>query len=589
MGMVFIDMKTKTDDFRFLDVPRAMWYFLDSQRYKFLLFTGTLTIALFYEMLPPYLIGSVVDFLTSYTKGADLKPLFIPVAILSVSSALVAILRLKSKENLGKYSINARYNAKVWGFGRLLDFSLDWHQKESTGNKAQRILTGSESLRIWTQDFNNVILPAITSFIGSLIACLLLNPIFIVFFVYYLTVLLVTEIVFDRRISNISDKVNKSMENASGAFVESASNILAVKALGANRNMTSSIQVREKTAQDLSNKRLSMGVKKWMIFQAHNSVSWGIFILLVAYMVMHGKLTVGFVLTYTQYFASLRMNATQFTNQFQVMIERKSELGRMMPIFWQDHSLHDGDENFPEDWDEIALEDASFQYEEAAAISSINLRIRRGEKIGIAGHSGSGKSTLIKLFLGLYHVTNGSFRIGGTELAAIRNEDITSTISVVLQETELFNMSLRDNITLMKSVPEETIESACYIACLNDLIERLPRGMDTVIGEKGYALSGGERQRVGIARAICKQAEIFLLDEATSALDSATEAAVMERLMGAFAADKTMLIVAHRISTLKDSDRILVFERGKIVEQGVFDELKADASSRFGAMYRQQA
>jgi ABC-type multidrug transport system fused ATPase/permease subunit len=148
----------------------------------------------------------------------------------------------------------------------------------------------------------------------------------------------------------------------------------------------------------------------------------------------------------------------------------------------------------------------------------------------------------------------------------------------------LFNFSLRENITMMRDVPTAALQRCCEIACLSDVITRLPDGLDTLIGERGYALSGGERQRVGIARALCRNASILLLDEATSALDSATEQMVMERLIAEHGAGRTMLIIAHRISTLKDSDKVVVFDQGVLVEEGSFEELSDDPESRFGMM-----
>jgi ABC-type multidrug transport system fused ATPase/permease subunit len=208
--------------------------------------------------------------------------------------------------------------------------------------------------------------------------------------------------------------------------------------------------------------------------------------------------------------------------------------------------------------------------------------------IGIAGPSGSGKSTLIKLLLGLYHLDGGSLRIGDTPVEEIQHEELISEIAVVLQETELFNFSLRENITMMQDIPPALLQRSCEIACLGDVIARLPDGLHTLVGERGYSLSGGERQRVGIARALCRNASILLLDEATSALDSATEQMVMERLMSE-QGGRTMLIVAHRISTLRDADRIVVFDQGRLVEQGRFQELVEDPGSRFGVMCAMQS
>src|SRR6185369_3319504 len=264
----------------------------------------------------------------------------------------------------GRMSLNARYRAKVWGFERLLDSSLSWHQQESTGNKAQRVLTGAEAVREWTGSIFIDFLSTVATFSGALIAGILLHPAFILFFVYYVGVLMATEIFFDNRISRLSDRINKSLENASGGFVESASNILSVKALGAAGTVTSNLAQREELARGLSYERLRLGNSKWMCFQMHNAMCWGMYLLGVAYMVMHGKLAAGFFLTYATYFDKLRESAVDFTDRFQLMIERKSNLGRMMPLFWIDNGLPTGTRKFPLDWRGIHIRDAVFRYDD---------------------------------------------------------------------------------------------------------------------------------------------------------------------------------------------------------------------------------
>ena len=483
-----------------------------------------------------------------------------------------------------RISLNARYRAKVWGFERLLDSSLSWHQQESTGNKAQRLLTGAEAVREWTDEVLIKLLITVAAFGGSVVAGILLHPAFLLFFVYYLGVLIGTEVYFDRRIDRLSDRINKSLENASGGFVESASNILSVKAMGAADSMTNSLAEREELARRLSYDRLRLGNKKWMCYQIHNAASWGMYLLAISYMVTQGNLSAGFFLTYAMYFDKMREAATEFTDRFQLMIERKSNLGRMMPLFWTDNSLPAGTRKFPLNWQGIYLRDAVFHYDDKPAVGPLSLEVKRGEVVGIAGPSGSGKSTLIKLLLGLYHLDRGALQIGDTPVHEIQHEDLISNTAVVLQETELFNFSLLENITMMRDVPPALLRRSCEIACLSDVINGLPDGLDTVVGERGHTLSGGERQRVGIARALCRNAPILLLDEATSALDSATEQMVMERLMAEHSIDRTMIIVAHRISTLKDADKIVVFDQGRLVEQGGFQELAEDPESRFGMM-----
>jgi len=534
------------------------------------------------------------NFLIDYVKSdanprPSLSPLFWLVGALSGSYAVVALIRLSSKRMLGRMSLNARYRAKVWGFERLLESSLSWHRQESTGNKAQRLLTGAEAVREWSDIVLINFLTTVATCAGSLIAAVLLHPAFILFFIYYLGVLIAVEMFFDNRIGRLSDRINKSLENASGGFVESASNILSVKAMGAAGSMTSNLARREELARRLSYERLRLGNTKWMCFQIHNAICWGIYLLVIAYMVMRGKLSPGFFLTYATYFDKLRMEATEFTDRFQLMIERKSNLGRMMPLFWIDNRLPTGSRKFPLDWQSIDFNDAVFRYDDKPAVGPLSLAVKRGEIVGITGASGSGKSTLIKLLLGLYHLERGALRIGGVSIEEIRHEELTSNIAVVLQETELFNLSLRENLTMMREVSPALLERSCEIACLTDVIASLPDGLDTIVGERGYSLSGGERQRVGIARALCRNASILLLDEATSALDSATEQMVMERLMAEHGGIRTMLIVAHRMSTLRDADRILVFDQGRLAEQGRFQELAEDPATRFGSMYAIQS
>jgi ABC-type multidrug transport system fused ATPase/permease subunit len=584
----------RTEHFSFLDIPRTLWFFLGEERWTFLFFSAVLLVVLCYIVVPPYIVGAIANFLIEYVKAdvnarPTLSPLFWLVGVLSSSYAIVALIRLSSKRMLGRMSLNARYRAKVWGFERLLESSLSWHHQESTGNKAQRVLTGAEAVREWTGEVLTNFLATIATFSGALIAGMLLHPAFLLFFVYYVGVLMATELFFDKRIDRLSDRINKSMENASGGFVESASNILSVKALGAAGSMTNNLAEREELARRLSYERLRLGNTKWMCFQIHSGICWGTYLLVVAYMVMRGKLSPGFFLTYATYFDKLREAATDFTDRFQLMIERKSNLGRMMPLFWIDNRLPTGNRKFPSDWQSIRFDEAVFRYDGKPAVGPLSLEVKRGEIVGIAGPSGSGKSTLIKLLLGLYHLERGRLQIGDASIEEIRHEELIANVAVVLQETELFNFSLRENITMMREVPPALFDRACAIACLNDVIAGLPGGLDTIVGERGYSLSGGERQRVGIARAICRNASILLLDEATSALDSATEQMVMEQLMLEYGSDRTMLIVAHRTSTLRDADRIVVFDQGKLVEQGRFLELAEDPASRFGTMYAIQS
>ncbi|WP_053228304.1 ABC transporter ATP-binding protein [Spirochaeta cellobiosiphila] len=561
-------------DFRFKDLPRAIWYFFYGDRKKFITFAIILNIVLLSESLPPYIIGRVVNFLTNYHQGDSMNPLIYYALFLAIATGIFAFIRLECKKQIEIISVNARYRAKTWGFQKLVDFSLSWHQQESTGNKAQRLITGSEAIRQWVIDLMNVIFPTFSSFLIVLVTCVLLSPIFAIFFIYYFVVLVMTELYFDRKISLLSDTINKAMENASGRFVEGASNITSVKALGAGQELSKQINDKEQLTQKFSQDRVRLGVIKWQAVQWHNAISWGMFLFFVGYLVINQRLSIGLVTTYTMYFARLREGATRFTNQFQLMIEQKSNLGRMMNIFWTENTLKTGEEHFPPKLESIQFNKVQFAYQDKTILKDITFGINQGQIIGMAGESGSGKSTIFKLLLGLYHPNQGQIHYDALDLTQIKQEELTKNISIVLQETELFAISLVENVTMGRNFDPLLFDKACHIANLTPVIEKLPRGRDTILGEKGYSLSGGERQRIGIARAIYLNPQILLMDECTSALDAKTEESIMSRLLEYQSeTGMTIIMIAHNVKTLAQTHKILLFDQGRLVRESDYQTL----------------
>lgn len=553
--------------FRLTDVPRTIAFFTDTDRRRYLFFVCVLGVVQFYPMLPPYLIGRVADFLISWRPGADLAPMYMLIATLGIAHASVALVRLSTKRVIGRMAIDARLRAKVWGFERLLGFSLGWHQKESTGNKAQRVITGADAVRDWTSDLVNALLTAAGAFFGALIACMLLHPATVLFFLYYCGVLGFIEWFFYRRIARLSDQINASMENASGSFVESAANILSVKAMNASAGMTARVAEREQAARDFAYRRLRLTNTKWMLFQLHTALAWSIYIAGVAWGVMEGGLSVGLVLTYSAYFNTLREASMDMTDRVQTMIERTSNLGRMMPLF-APPTAQEGSADWPAGWQALHADALTFSHGGRRVLGPLDFRIARGEHVGIAGRSGSGKSTLVKLLLALYPPESGVLAIDGVALADIRHEVLLHHIAVVPQETELFSLSLRENLTLGREVSAVDILRACRIAQLDDVIAQLPDGLESAVGEKGHSLSGGQRQRVGIARAVLRDAPVLLLDEATSALDADTEARVIDALMDEHAPGRTVILIAHRPRAFERMQRVLTMDGGRFVSAG---------------------
>ncbi|HSG42684.1 MAG TPA: ABC transporter ATP-binding protein [Anaerolineales bacterium] len=225
---------------------------------------------------------------------------------------------------------------------------------------------------------------------------------------------------------------------------------------------------------------------------------------------------------------------------------------------------------------DIELENVSFEYqntENQSVIHELSLKMPAGETIGIVGSTGAGKTTLVKLLLRFYDVQDGCIRLDGHDLRDLRIKDLRRAIGFVSQDVYLFHGTVRENIAYGTfGATDEQIVEAAKIAEAHDFIMALPKGYDTIVGERGQKLSGGQRQRVSIARAVLKDPPVLILDEATSSVDNETEA-LIQRSLEKIAVGRTTIVIAHRLSTVRNADRIFVFERGQLAEHGKHDEL----------------
>ena len=296
--------------------------------------------------------------------------------------------------------------------------------------------------------------------------------------------------------------------------------------------------------------------------------------------IAHNELTLGAFVTFVAAVLSMYNPVRKFAvfnNSFQQALGASSQLFQFMDT--EDVVAEKpGAKPLPRFADCITFEHVSFSYEadgdEAREIlRGIDLKVRRGEVLAVVGSSGAGKSTLVHLIPRFFDVTGGRLLIDGHDIRAVTLASLRSQIGIVTQETVLFNDTVRNNIAYgQPHVPMKEVEAAARAALAHDFIKALPSGYDTIIGERGIRLSGGERQRLAIARALLKNAPILILDEATSALDSESEALVQSALHNLMSG-RTVLVIAHRLSTVRRADRIVVIENGTIADIGPHEDL----------------
>ncbi len=592
MKLGFVDEPS----FTWKDMGKAILYLLKDKKKSYFYYTSVLFIVLFYDLIPTLVIAKVVDFFTNYKTGDSLQVFYGYVIFLAVTSSIIAIIRLSTKGKLSNIQSEIAYFTRVRGFEKLLDFSVKWHGAENTGNKVQKIQNGVNALKETQTLISNGIFPQITSIIGVTGAFLFINPLFFLYCLAYIGMFIFIQASFYQRILKMNYTYNLMLEKASGTYYEGLSNILTIKTLGVTEDYKKNIVSKEELSRDFSIKMTRLGTNKWTSFQILNGVVMGGILFLTGHNFVLNMISLGSVFIIFNYFQKLSNALGESTNLLDKLIRAKVSLARMMPIFWENEIKNEGTMDFPKHWDNISIVNASFNYEDKnesnvnkseMGLKEISLNIKKYEKIGVVGKSGSGKSTLAKLLLGLYEFDTGQFKIGNTDFYEIRHDDITNEIALVLQDSEMFNLSLLENITLMRVFDEKLFQRAISIAQLEELILRLPQGTETLIGEKGHKLSGGERQRIGIVRAIYKDPQILVLDEATSSLDSKTESLIQE----AFEKNlekKTVISIAHRVSTLKNVDKIIVFDGGKIVEEGTFESLVNNKNSKFFEVYQYQ-
>jgi subfamily B ATP-binding cassette protein MsbA len=392
--------------------------------------------------------------------------------------------------------------------------------------------------------------------------------------------------VLGKKIRIITKNLQHQIGNLASNLEEIFKGIKNVKSFNAEEFEISRINKEIATARELNLKQEKVTARSRPFTETLGSLAAGLAIFGGGVFVINENMTAGELMSFL---VSLMLAYAPLKNLINVNVLLQSGLGAASRIFEfidMKSDISDGNKTI-KDFDEIKFKDVFFKYpnSEKNVLDGINVNLRKNKKIAIVGPSGSGKSTLLGLMIRLFDLDKGEIILGNENIKDIRFKNLRSYFSLVSQDTVLFDGSISENIKYNSNLSNKSIEKFAELACVDEVIETLPQGLNTQIGENGIKLSGGQRQRIAIARALAQQKPIILLDEPTSNLDLRTEAKLFDNLYGI--KNISLVVVAHRLSTIKNFDEILYLEAGKLLERGSHKNLMKKKGSYY-QLYQKQ-
>lgn len=551
---------------------------------------GAMLLATLTEVFTPLFAGRIID---AVGRG-DAQAAWMAFGVITLLGAAMVVLRHLGWWAVIPLTLNMMRDVTQEGFARVQRLSTDWHANAFSGSTVRRITRGMWALDTLNDVLLLALLPSMTVLAGTVILLTLHWPVLgLVMGVGATAYIALTVVLATRVLAPIARLSNQWDTKVGGVLADAIGANAVVKAFGGEareeaflaRALTKWGKRTRRTWSAFTWMGTGQVALLWLIRLAVTGVALWLW--------MRGQASAGDIayvitsyLVLNGYLREIGMHIHQLqrsVNEMEELVQLHDEpLGVADRADAQPIRITDG---------AIRFEDVTFRYagQDAALFNGLDVTVPAGQRVGLVGRSGSGKTSFIKLIQRLYDVNGGRVLIDGQDISLTTQASLRRQIAIVPQEPILFHRSIAENIGYGRpGATQAEIEEAARLANAHDFIMRLPKGYHTLVGERGVKLSGGERQRVAIARAFVADAPILILDEATSSLDSESEAAIqeaMERLL----VGRTALVIAHRLSTVRALDRILVFAGGQIVEDGSHDDLLRAPEGRYRRLFERQS
>ncbi len=467
---------------------------------------------------------------------------------------------------------------------RLQELSISFHDNFQSGKLQTKVLRDVETLEILSRNMMNSVMPAILTIIVAFSVTILRQPLVAIFYLVSIPVSSSLVFFFSRKMNARNKEYRTEIESLSANVVEMIQMIPITRAHGVEDTEVTKIRSR---LERLKRRGIRLevigawfGASSWTSFQ----IVMLICLLFTSILAYRRTISIGDVVLFQSYFAMIVGAVNLILNSYPDLARGFESIRSIAEILESPDIEHNaGKKEVNKVSGHFVFDDVSYTYPrdptsqdgkaQRPAVSGINLEMRSGESVAFVGESGSGKSTLMNLIVGFRRPTQGRILLDGTDMQELDLRTYRRFLAVVPQTTLLFSGTVRENILYgIDRIDDHRLWEVLEMSNAADFVSRLPQGIDTTLGELGARLSGGQRQRIAIARAIVRDPRVIVLDEATSALDVASEALIQEALQR-LVKGRTTFIVAHRLSTIRNADRIIVLRNGSVVESGTHEEL----------------